>query len=315
MAEYTGLTKYDIEAIAAGMAFGDIISVKLLSGGSENTNYKVDAVNGKYVVTICEQKSVRQTMELVQLLEHLESHGFETSRIIRNANKEPITLWNGKPVVIKKFVEGKTLEHLSNYLLELLGVELGKLHKIEAPDYLPKQLRIGKEQFVKVKEYAANSSFDIWLSKKLDYVSSYFSPSLPKTLIHSDVFCDNVIVDADERSVVLMDFEEAVYNYRIFDIGMTIIGVCGKESKIDFKKAEHLLKGYQEEVQLLDIEAKALQAFTVYAGAAMTFWRHMNFNHTVPDSKLSNHYEFLKVLTDFAEQQPPDRFLNLVKNI
>jgi Ser/Thr protein kinase RdoA (MazF antagonist) len=71
------------------------------------------------------------------------------------------------------------------------------------------------------------------------------------------------------------------------------------------------LKGYGQEIKLLDLELNALQAFTVYAGAAMTFWRHKNFNYTRPDSKLSNHYMGLKVLADYMADQPADCFLKL----
>ena len=72
------------------------------------------------------------------------------------------------------------------------------------------------------------------------------------------------------------------------------------------------MKGYCREIQLLDIELNALQAFTVYAGAAMTFWRHQNFNYIKPDPKLSNHYLDLQVLSDFVEDQPADSFSKLV---
>jgi Ser/Thr protein kinase RdoA (MazF antagonist) len=94
---------------------------------------------------------------------------------------------------------------------------------------------------------------------------------------------------------------------------MTIIGVCREGKTIDFEKVGYLLKGYQQEIQLLDIEIHALQACTVYAGAAMTFWRHSHFNYIKPDSKLSNHYETLQTVTDYIEDQPADCFIKLVK--
>ena len=93
---------------------------------------------------------------------------------------------------------------------------------------------------------------------------------------------------------------------------MTIIGICAEESIINLEKAGYILKGYKQEIDLLDKEIDALQAFTVYAGAAMTFWRHINFNYTKPDPKLSDHYLGLKILTDYIEKQPGDHFLKLV---
>jgi homoserine kinase type II len=312
MARYTSLKMNEIEPILANYTINNISSFKVLSGGSENTNYLLNAENDKYVLTICEQKSDTKARELAHLLEHLEKHDFETSKIIRTTNSEPVTLWKGRPVIIKKFIDGKILKDLPHHLIELIGRELGKLHKIEAPEYLSKQVGYGKEQFVNVEKYAANSLFDIWLKEKLKYVSPYFSSNLPKALIHSDVFCDNVIISEDESSVIIIDFEDSAYYYRVFDIGMMIIGICGEEKTVNFEKVRYILKGYRQEIQLVDIELNALQAFTVYAGAAMTFWRHLNFNYTKPDSKLSNHYLGLKVLTDYVEEQPADCFLKLV---
>ena len=314
MARYTSLTMHEIEAILANFTIKKISSFKVLSGGSENTNYLINAENDKYVLTISEQKSAKKARELAHLLEHLEKHHFETSKIIRNMSNEAVTIWNGKPIMIKKFIDGKILKDLPHHLIELIGKELGKLHKIEMPEYLPKQVGIGKEQFVNVEKYAANSLFDIWLKAKLAYVSPYFSSNLPKAFIHSDVFCDNVIISEDESSVTIMDFEDSAYYYRVFDIGMMIIGICGEGNTVNLEKARYILKGYCQEIQLLDIELNALKAFTVYAGAAMTFWRHLNFNYTKPDAKLSNHYLGLKVLTDYVAEQPADCFLKLVKN-
>ena len=94
---------------------------------------------------------------------------------------------------------------------------------------------------------------------------------------------------------------------------MMIIGTCAEGETVNFEKVRSLLKGYSQEIQLKDIEVSALQAFTVYAGAAMTFWRHRNFNYTLPDTKLSDHYLGLKVLTDYVEKQEMDCFLKLIK--
>lgn len=312
MAQYTHLTKHEIEAILANSTTNAMRSFKVLSGGSENTNYLINTTNDNYVLTICEQKSTKDARELAHLLEHLEKHNFKTSKIIPNANNEALSLWKGKPIMIKNFIGGKILNDIPLHLIELVGKEMAKLHKIAAPEYLPKQLSYGKEQFAKVKQYAANSAFDIWLNERLDFVSPYFSSNLPKALIHSDIFCDNVIISEDESSVIIIDFEESAYYYRVFDLGMAIIGVCGEGKIVNFEKVRHLLKGYRQEIQLLDIELNALQAFTVYAGAAMTFWRHINFNYTKPDPKLSTHYLGLKVLTDYVEQQAVDFFLKLL---
>ncbi len=90
MARYTSLTANEIQAILANISINHISSFKVLSGGSENTNYLINAENDKYVLTICEQKSDTKARELAHLLEHLEKHHYETSKIIRNTSNEPL---------------------------------------------------------------------------------------------------------------------------------------------------------------------------------------------------------------------------------
>ncbi len=308
MEHYTRLDKKEIETILARFDIRPIVSFEVLSGGSENTNYLINSKNGKYVLCICEQKTVERSKELTALLEHLEKNHFNTSKTVRTRDNDPITIWNGKPIMVKEFIEGNINKELAPHLLELIGQELGKLHQIEAPDYLPIQLSYGKEQFSNVKKYAANSEFDIWLTDILEYMHPFFDLNLPKSLIHADLFWDNVIITTNERSAIIMDFEEAAYYYRVFDIGMAIIGICAEGETVNLVKAKHLLTGYRSEISLSEEELKSLKAFTIYAGASMTFWRHQNFNHVKPDPQKFGHYLGLKVLVDFMREQVDDCF-------
>ena len=312
MAQYTTLNKQEIETIASEFSIKNIYSFNILSGGSENTNYLLKTAVGNYVLTICEQKTEQKARELALLLEHLEKHQFKSSKIIRTTKNQPISFWSKKPLMVKKFLEGTVYQELPNHLLELAGCELGKLHKIEAPEYLSKQANFGKEQFINVRKYAADSAFETWLNKKLESVLPYLSKDLPKSLIHSDLFSNNVVIAKDEQSATIMDFEEAVYYYRIFDIGMTIIGSCRGNKVIDSQKVKTLLKGYSKEIQLSTLEIEALKAFTIYAGAAMTFWRHLNFNYTEPTPNLFNHYLELQTITDYIEALPLDYFHEII---
>ena len=314
MQQSTNLNKIEIREILAKFDIHNISSFELLSGGSENTNYLVKSENGKYVLCIFEQKTEKNAKDLAHLLKHLEINNFNTSKLIYTSDSESVIIWNNKPIIIKTFIEGKIRKDFPPHLLKLIGKELAKLHQINAPEYLPKQLNYGKEKFVNVKKYSANSEFDIWLKNILEYIYPYLKLNLPKSIIHSDVFWDNVIIGEDDNTATIIDFEESVNYYRLFDIGMTIIGTCGEEKIINMEKIKHLLDGYQSEVQLLEDEINSLKAFTIYAGASMTFWRHQNFNYIIPNAEMSNHYMKLKVLVDDIVKQTDDCFVRLIKN-
>lgn len=309
MSLYTHLNQDEIAGILAEYGLSNLVTFKILSGGSENTNYLVQTAAGKYVLSICEQKSVQQATDLAELLEYLAETGFQTSKVLRSLQGAAIVFRFGKPIIVKEYLEGIIQQDLSPALLKMIGKELAKLHQIKAPAYLPKGLGYGIEQFNQVDRYAPNSEFAHWLKQITVYIQPYLDLDLPKTFIHSDVFWSNIIIDPEGPSVFIMDFEEAAHYYRVFDLGMTIIGICAEDKTINLNKARHFLSGYQAEVPLLKKERDALKAFTVYAGAAMTFWRHQNFNETKPEPAMFDHYLGLKVLVDFMMEQEEDCFL------
>ena len=314
MGQSTRLNEIEISAILAKFDILNISCFELLSGGSENTNYLVKSENGKYVLCIFEQKTEKNAKELAHLLKHLETNNFNTSKLIYTSDCESVIIWRNKPIIIKSFIEGKIKKDLSPHLLKLIGKELAKLHQINIPNYLPKEINYGCKQFSNVKKYSSNSEFDIWLKNILEYISPYLKLNLPKSIIHSDIFWDNVIITDDDNMAIIIDFEESVNYYRLFDIGMTIIGTCGEDKIINMEKIRCLLEGYQSEVQLLEDEINSLKAFAIYAGASMTFWRHQNFNYIKPNTKMSNHYLGLKVLVDDLIKQSDESFARLIKN-
>jgi homoserine kinase type II len=305
MAQYTVINDTDLEIILKRYGIGNIQSYKILSGGSENTNYLVEALSKSFVLTICEQKSAQEAENLALLLNDLKLQNFSTSKLVATLKGAFTTQWNDKPVILKEFIEGTIIQDFSEDLLLYLGRELAKLHQVNVPDYVPKTLNYGSiERFDEVKVYAPNSSFYRWLKNTQCYIEDFISPELRKSLIHSDIFYSNVIVSEDRKVATIMDFEEACYYYRVFDIGMMIVGICFEGETINQKKMKSLLEGYQQENKLLEIEIYSLKAFTVYAATATAFWRHQNFNYVNVDATLKDHYLEMKNLADTIMNRP-----------
>lgn len=311
--QYTILDLEQLRKLTQQYPINEIISFKVLSGGSENTNYLITSDNEKYVLTICEQKTKEEAINLCLLLEHLFINGFSTSRVIQTKTNQFIINYNNKPIILKKFIEGRVVKNLSHESMELIGIQLGKLHKIEAPNYLPKELSYGLEYFNDITIYDKGSPFHKWLLEIKKSILPYMIESTPKSLIHSDVFYNNVIVTNDKTAIIIMDFEEAARYYRVFDVGMSIVGLCSKKEAIDLDKVTSLLKGYVQDIRLTDLEQNALQTFTVYAAASMSFWRHKNFNYTNPTPNMKNHYLELKNIADYIDSLPSDCFIQLLK--
>jgi homoserine kinase type II len=313
MTHYSVLNNKDLLIILSPYGVEKVQFYKILSGGSENTNYLVKTETNAYVLTISEQKSSTKMAELADFLEYLNLKHFTTSKIVKTLNGSLTTQWNNKPVFLKEYIEGDIIEDLSKNLLIYLGSQMAQLHQINAPDYLPKKLNYGIENFNEVRVYAPKSSFYTWLKTTQRYIQSHINSDLPKALIHSDIFYNNIVVNKDGKQATIMDFEEACYNYRVFDIGMMIIGTCSEGKVVNFDKVACLLVGYQQEITLLPLEINALQAFTVYAATATAFWRHQNFNYINVTSEKKDHYLEMKQLADFVMSISANDFKRLLE--
>lgn len=312
MIQYSILNKVELLEILEPYSISKIKSYEILGGGSENTNYKIDSELGIIVLTLSEQKTIEDTRNLTKLLDYLKKNNFATSELVRTSQNKALSIFNKKPVMVKKFIEGKIMPCLPTHLLEQIGADVAKLHKIKPPGYLGKIMWCGKERFKEVEEYALNSSFDMWIKDMLLYINKYITPDLPKAFIHSDIFDSNIIVSHDETRATIMDFEEATYYFRIFDIAMLIIGLCIENKTINFSYASSILKGYTNSTQLTEKELQVLQPFTVYAAAGVAFWRHKNFNNTKPNKQLKDTYLEMKDLADAIRALPSSHF-NLLR--
>lgn len=294
------LTKEDILEILEDFAVDQINHFKLLSGGSENSNYKIETDKGNFILTICEQKSMQEANRLAELLLHLKAHGFKTSTIVKTKEGLLNSTWKGKPIQLKAYLDGKIYDDFNEALLHFLGQEIAKLHQIPVPEYLPKTLGYGIEHFEKLKAFEKDSPFQAWLSEVKKIIAPYLKQGFRKSIIHSDIFDNNIIVNKEQTQGVIMDFEEAAHYYCLFDIGMAIIGTCTNKKRILLSKVNALLKGYQEISPLSAAEINALPAFIHYAGASMTFWRYQNFRYIEVDPKMHDHYLGLKSFADDA---------------
>jgi len=310
MSALSKLSHDDIRTVLAPFGIDTIESFSLLNGGSENTNYKIVCPNHRYVLTICEQKSQQKGVELVQLLDFLKANNFTSSQAIRTLSGQETSVWQEKAVIVKTFIDGEILADLSDDLLNNLGAQLAGLHLLKAPSYLPDTLSYGLEKFDEIAVYAADSEFHRWLLAIRRHTEKYIDTDLPKALIHSDVFYNNIIVDAAKNQATIMDFEEASYYYRIFDIGMIIIGTCCLNNQLDMHKARSLIAGYQQNSTLSHGEIKALQVFTTYAAAATAFWRHQNYNYTNFDPTMTDHYLAMQLLGQQVMAIPSADFIN-----
>ncbi len=57
MAHYARLDMTAVEGLARRFGIEDVIAFSVMDGGRENTSFCVETNSGKYVLTLCDQKS------------------------------------------------------------------------------------------------------------------------------------------------------------------------------------------------------------------------------------------------------------------
>ena len=132
----------------------------------------------------------------------------------------------------------------------------------------------------------------------VDLIKGKISPELPRGLIHGDIFYDNVLFTPDKKLAAIIDFEEACHYYKVFDIGMCIVGTCSRKGKLSLAKTKSLVDGYQSKRQLETLEKETLKVFAEYGAVATSFWRFRQHNITKPNEDKANRYLEMKWLAD-----------------
>ena len=296
MTVYLKLDRPTIEMLMKRFGVQGVTRFSCLHGGWSNTSYLVEIELKKFVLTVCDQMSVPATNRLASLLLYLETHGLRTSQLIPTAKGSSLTTFKDKPVFLKSYLSGGISENLSEEMLVDLGEEIGRLHRIPAPDSLPSSFSYGIQSFGEVIDSGLSHPFVKWLEESRKFLDLKMPKLLPKCLIHGDIFADNVIISAG--TVTLADFEEACCYYRVFDLGMALVGCCRMQGRISFKKAASLVSGYQKKVKLQQDEIESLKVFTFYGAVATSFWRFRQYHMVRPDPLLCDRHLEMQQLAD-----------------
>jgi homoserine kinase type II len=298
MAVYTKLTPADLKQVATIFGLPEITSINDFAGGQENSNYHLQAGGQDYVLTLCENKTIDEAQVLIDTLRHLEAHGFSTTQIISTRDGAMQTEIHGKPLLLKSYLSGQVTDPLPLETIYPLGQAMARLHQVPIPEFLPDQPAYGRQTFAAMRQnFGRPHLFLDWLKEIEGYLKDHLPEDLPRALIHADIFADNVILTPDHGPVI-MDFEEATNYYRVFDLGMAMVGTCYPEGVLNAKAREELLRGYESVTPLNEAETKAIVPATIYAAAAMASWRFWQFNIVQPEVGKQAHYRALQKIAD-----------------
>ena len=279
MAVYTKLNQNQIEEILSNYNLGKLDSFKGIEEGIENTNYYLLVNKKKFILTIYEKRVKSQDLPFFSdLMSSLNKANFKCPAPISNKENKTITELNGKKLMIVSFLEGKAKQNLSPANCKSIGLEVAKMHELTKNFKLTRKndlsINSWRKIFDSVKDNCANIHKDLpkLIEENLDDVEKNWPKSLPKGIIHADLFHDNIFFTQDKFSGVI-DFYFSCEDFFAFEIAICFNALCfdGLKSNLSFNvtKAKNFIDGYTSVRKLTDEELNNIKVLS--QGAALRF--------------------------------------------
>ena len=260
----------------------DAVILSVLTGGMMNEAYIVNSSKGKFVYYI----STAQANEMVdrELEKRVQNIAYSL-----NLTSENIYFDLEKGIKINRFIEGDSINHLSDFDYEKVADLMAKYHSSKTLSnvyYNP----LGRLESYKkeASEYVSEFSDDFNFLLKVIEENKEFLLSQERTLAHNDAQRSNIIRDL-EGNYHLIDFEFAADNDPVYDIA-----TFGNDDVLEGKK---LLDAYIKRIPLKD----ALKRYALWRIDVSLQWHLVAIiKHYRGEGKVHG-FNFLAVADHFLE--------------
>jgi len=278
MAVFTEVSFDEAAAFLRFLNLGQLQSIKGAAGGIENTNYFVDTDQGHYVLTLFERLTFEQLPFYLHLMKHLARRGIPVPDPVPDAKGNILHRLKGKPAaVVNKLLGHSELAPTPAHCADV-GEMLARLHQagLDFPREQPnlRGLNWWNDTVPLVLAHLTPDQRSLILSE-LAYqnhiAASLAYRSLPRGVIHADLFRDNVMFENGQLTG-FFDFYFAGYDTFLFDIGICLNDWCidPQSGAPDATRTGAFMAAYQR-VRPLTAQERTLLPALQRAGA-LRFW-------------------------------------------
>ena len=269
MAVFTKINTNDISYIENQFNLGKIKIFKGIKKGIENTNYLIRTKNKNYILTIfekrihggCKYKDLTFFMKLMSKLSKLK---IKCPEPVRNKKGTYIFKLKNKNACIVSFLEGKDKKQLSINNYFSIGKNVAKLH------ITSKKINLYRKNSLSINSWGPllkkvdnrinklSSNLVNLMKSDLADIKKKWPKKMPKGIIHSDLFIDNIFFYKN-KFYGFIDFYFSANDFLAYELATCINALCFKRRNkifvLDKKKSSQLLKGYQS-VRKLSLKEK-----------------------------------------------------------
>lgn len=322
MAVYTHVSAEIMARFLDAYDTGELISFKGIAEGVENSNFLVETRGGsdghRFILTLYEKRVDPADLPFfMALLDHLADRGCRVPRAIADRQGVQIKDLAGRRACLIEFLEGISLSTPSPAQALAAGTALAQLHKAVADFAGSRPNSMGLSAWHDLAERCAGQwqqidpALERLVTNELDFLQAHWPDDLPQSVIHADLFPDNVLMLGDEVSG-LIDFYFSCTDARAYDLAITHSAWCfdGDGRNFDAGLSAALLNGYRDRLQLTAAEQAALPILARGAALRFTLSRAYDWINTPSDALVTRKdpMAFARRLMFYADRANADLF-------
>jgi homoserine kinase type II len=251
LAVYTQLGPEDVAPLLARYDAGELVSLKGIAEGVQNSNFFVETTKNRFILTLYEERVDPADLPFFYaLLRHLHEAGCKVPRFIADTERLWLQHVAGRPACLIEFLQGVSVTRPLPAQARATAEALGQMHAALADFKETKPNRLGISDWRSLAEQCATAELDeiqTGLASRIfaecDYLEHNWPRHLPLAAIHADLFPDNVLM-LGNRVMGLIDFYFACTDVRGYDLAVTHTAWCFESGDFDPVISEAILTGY-----------------------------------------------------------------------
>ena len=283
MAVYTQLGAEQLAALIAEFDVGALVSAKGIAEGVSNSNWLIettgsDGAGARFILTMYEYRIELEDLPFfLSLLDHLAAHGCPVPRTIHDRSGALYRMIGEKAVALIEFLPGVSVSQPTPDQAQAVGAALAQMHLATADFPASRANTMGLAEWQRLAvacgpDGLAKIDPDLpgLVERELAFLAAHWPEDLPRSVIHADLFTDNVLMLGNTVSA-LIDFYFACTDITAYDVAVTHAEWCFDPSgrRFDPELSTALLAGYEAVRPLAEAERAALPLLA--RGAAMRF--------------------------------------------
>lgn len=297
MAVYTHISAEDMAGLIDRYDVGKLISAKGIAEGVQNSNYLIDTTTGRFVLTVYEQMvDIEDLPFFLALLNHLAEKKCPVPGSMRDREGETLTRWKGKHLALIEFLPGLSVSTPTVAQARAVGIALGQMHVALADFPMNRPNVLGLAGWLELAERCGDSfekiapGLNIRVKNECDFMRAHWPANLPHSVIHADLFPDNVLMLGDKVGGMI-DFYFACTDVRAWDVAVTHMAWSfSPDGKIYHPNVgDALIAGYESRQPLSDDERTAFPILARAACLRFLLTRAWDWLNTPADAIVNKH--------------------------